>query len=109
MKYQKVATIDELWAGEMMPVECAGHRVLLVNLNNRICAFEDACPHLGTPLSQGSLHGTVLTCSTHGWQFEAGCGRGINPQSARLTSIAVEIKNEDILIEVLNKATPGEP
>ena len=108
MAYQKVATTDELWAGEMMPVECAGRRVLLVNLNDRICAFENACPHLGTPLSQGSLHGNVLACPTHGWQFDAGSGQGINPQSASLTSVAIKVENEDILIGVRDTETQGE-
>jgi len=100
MMFQKVATTDEIWAGEMMPVECAGHCVLLVNLDHTIYAYENACPHLRTPLSEGSLQGKVLTCSTHGWQFDAGNGHGVNPRTARLKPVAVQVENEDILIEI---------
>lgn len=109
MTFLKVATTDELWAGEMMPVECAGHCVLLVNLDHKIYAYENACPHLRTPLSEGSLQGRVLTCSTHGWQFDASSGRGINPQIASLKSVAVQVENEDILIDVCNTATKAQP
>ena len=108
MTFLKVATTDELWAGEMMPVECAGHCVLLVNLDDKIYAYENACPHLRTPLSEGSLQGKMLTCSTHGWQFDASNGRGINPQTASLRPIAVQVENKDILIEVRNATIQGE-
>jgi toluene monooxygenase system ferredoxin subunit len=108
MTFRKVATIEDLWAGEMMPVECAGLCVLLVNLNDKVYAYEDACPHLGTALSEGSLQGKTLTCSTHGWQFDASNGRGINPQTARLKSIPVQLENEDILVEVADATLQGE-
>jgi toluene monooxygenase system ferredoxin subunit len=108
MTFRKVATIEDLWAGEMMPVECAGLCVLLVNLNDKVYAYEDACPHLGTALSEGSLQGKTLTCSTHGWQFDASNGRGINPQTARLKSIPVQVENEDIFVEVAGATPEGE-
>jgi nitrite reductase/ring-hydroxylating ferredoxin subunit len=53
MAFQKVATLDELWSGEMMALESAGQPILLVNLDGRIQAYADPCPHLRTRLSQG--------------------------------------------------------
>ena len=108
MTFRKVATIDDLWAGEMMPVECAGQCILLVNLDDKVYAYEDACPHLGTPLSEGSLQGKMLTCSTHGWQFDASNGGGINPQTARLKSVPVRIENDEILLEMADATPQGE-
>jgi toluene monooxygenase system ferredoxin subunit len=108
MTFRKVATMDDLWAGEMMPVECSGLCVLLVNVDDKVCAYENACPHLGTALSEGSLQGKMLTCCTHGWQFDASNGRGINPQTARLKSIPVQVEDEDILVEVADATPQGE-
>jgi toluene monooxygenase system ferredoxin subunit len=79
MAFRKVATLDELWDGEMMVREIEGHVVLLVNVGSAIQAFVDCCPHLGTRLSQGSL---------------------INPRKACLDSFAVKVENGDILIDV---------
>jgi toluene monooxygenase system ferredoxin subunit len=100
MAFRKVATLDELWDGEMMALETEGQFVLLINVNGGIHAYADSCPHLGTRLSQGSLRRNVLTCSTHGWEFDAGIGQGINPRTACLESFAVKVENGDILIDV---------
>jgi toluene monooxygenase system ferredoxin subunit len=81
MAFRKVATLDELWDGEMTVLEIEGHVVLLVNVDGIIQAYADSCPHLGTRLSQGSLQRNVLTCATHGWEFDACTGQGINPNS----------------------------
>src|SRR3982074_3769151 len=100
MGFRKVATLDQLWDGEMIGLEIQGQVVLLVNLAGSIRAYADCCPHLGTKLSQGSLQRNVLTCSTHGWEFDASTGQGINPKTACLESFAVKVENGDILIDV---------
>jgi toluene monooxygenase system ferredoxin subunit len=84
----------------MMALESAGQPILLVNLEGRIQAYADSCPHLRTRLSQGSLQRNVLVCATHGWQFNASTGQGINPGTACLESFAVEVRNGDILVDV---------
>jgi toluene monooxygenase system ferredoxin subunit len=100
MAFRKVASLDELWDGEMVALEVEGRVVLLVNLSGEIRAYADACPHLGTRLSQGSLRRNLLTCSTHGWEFDVGTGRGINPKTACLESFAVRVENGGIFIDV---------
>ena len=100
MAFRRVASLDELWDGEMMALETDGHVVLLVHVDGGVHAYADSCPHLGTRLSQGSLQRHTLTCSTHRWEFDACTGQGINPKTACLESFAVKIENGDILIDV---------
>jgi toluene monooxygenase system ferredoxin subunit len=100
MAFRRVANLDELWDGEMMVLETEGQVVLLVNVDGGIHAYADSCPHLRTRLSQGSLQRNVLTCATHGWEFDVSTGRGINPKMACLESFAVKIENGDIFIDV---------
>ena len=100
MAFRKVATLDELWDGEMTVLEIEGHVVLLVNVDGAVRAYADSWPHLGTRLSQGSLQRNALTCATHGWEFDPCTGQGINPKTASLESFAVKIENGDILIDV---------
>ena len=100
MGFRKIATLDELWDGEMPVLEIEGRVVLLVNVNGCIHAYADSCPHLGTRLSQGSLQRNVLTCATHGWEFDVSSGQGINPKMACLESFAVKVENGDIFIDV---------
>ena len=100
MPFRKVASRDELWDGEMTVLEIDGRPVLLVNVDGGIYAYADSCPHLGTRLSRGSLRRNVITCSTHGWEFDASRGQGINPKTACLESVAVKVENGDIFIDV---------
>jgi toluene monooxygenase system ferredoxin subunit len=100
MAFQRVATLDELWDGEMIPLEVGEQVVLLVNVEGNIRAYADYCPHLRARLSRGSLHRNVLTCSTHGWEFDAKTGQGINPGAACLESFAVKVEDGEILIDV---------
>lgn len=99
MAFQRVATLDELWDGEMITREIRGQVVLLVNFGGSIRAYADSCPHLRTRLSQGSLQRNVLTCSTHGWEFDVGTGQGINPKTTCLEHFAVKVENGDILVD----------
>jgi toluene monooxygenase system ferredoxin subunit len=100
MAFRKVATLDDVWSGEMMALESEGQPMLLVNVDGSIRAYVDACPHLQTRLSQGSLKRNVLTCSTHGWEFDASTGQGINPKTACLGPVAVKVEDGDILVYV---------
>ncbi|HMJ50702.1 MAG TPA: Rieske 2Fe-2S domain-containing protein [Polyangiaceae bacterium] len=100
MTFGKAATLDELWIGEKLGVVVAGRPVLLVNVEGTICAYEDRCRHKGIALSLGKLEGHVLTCSVHGWIYDARTGAGINPASARLPRFPVRVEGDDILVEV---------
>jgi len=100
MSYCRVATLDELWSGEKLCRMVDNRRVLLVNVDGEVCAYEDRCRHKGVPLSEGHLHGRVLTCAAHGWEYDARTGRGINPENVELPKYAVKIEGNDILVEV---------
>src|ERR1700748_3506962 len=106
MAFKKVATLDELWEGEMMPLEIGGLVVLLVNVGGDIRAYADSCPHLRTRLSRGSLRRNVLTCSTHGWEFDIRTGKGLNRGRACLESFEVKVEDGYILIDVGVAAAP---
>jgi toluene monooxygenase system ferredoxin subunit len=100
MALLKVATLDDLWSEEMMALECEGQPLLLVNVDGGIQAYADSCPHSRTRLSQGSLRRNVLACITHGWEFDARTGQGINPKTACLDSFAVKVENGNILVDI---------
>ena len=54
---------DELWDGDMAGVTVGKEKVLIMRANEKLLAFKDACPHKGTPLSDGDLADGVLTCN----------------------------------------------
>jgi toluene monooxygenase system ferredoxin subunit len=98
--FHKALARESLWQGEMLPLEVAGRRLILIDVGGEVRAFEDRCPHQGVPLSRGRLQGHVLTCWAHHWQYDARTGCGINPQGVELRRLPVEVRGGDIWVEV---------
>jgi toluene monooxygenase system ferredoxin subunit len=100
MTFRKVASLDDLWSGEMLRLDVGGDSILLVNVDDHIYAYADACPHQKSRLSEGSLTGKTLRCARHHWEFDVCTGHGINPQSACLKVVPVSIESRDILLDL---------
>ena len=109
MAYLKIATLDDVWSGEMIGLSVRGIPVLLVNVDGVLRAYSDVCPHLRTPLSRGSLKGEVLSCATHQWQFDARTGCGINPQNVCLERLPVTVQDGDILMDLEHVSAKSAP
>lgn len=96
--WHDVMPLSELWVGELVGVEVAGHNVVLANVDGEVRAYEDRCPHLSSPLSEGMLDGRVLMCSTHLWEFDCLTGAGINPASCGLSAYPVRVEDGTIQV-----------
>jgi toluene monooxygenase system ferredoxin subunit len=96
---ERVATLSDLWIGELRAVIAAGRRIVLARLEDSVHAYADWCPHQRFPLSAGRLEHGHLTCAAHGWVFDAASGCGLNPARARLTSVPVVIQGDDVLVD----------
>ena len=100
MGFQRVASIEDVWSGEMLAVEVNGELVLLVNIDNHIYAYADACPHQNSRLSEGTLTNKILRCARHHWEFDICTGAGVNPQNSCLRVFPVTLIGDDILVDL---------
>jgi toluene monooxygenase system ferredoxin subunit len=99
--WMRAAALDDLWEDEMARVRLAEADVLVVRLSGgEIHAYDNRCPHAGSPLSEGTLHATTLRCDAHFWEFDARTGHGINPRNCRLRRYPVKIVNGDVMVWV---------
>jgi toluene monooxygenase system ferredoxin subunit len=98
--FRKVGNVGDLFVGEKASVVVEGRRVLLVQLEERLLAYDDRCAHRGAALSEGRLEGSVLTCSAHEWRYDARTGCGINPAGIKLRRFALKIEGSDVLVDV---------
>ena len=102
MSFRRVADAASLVPGEMKGLIVGAARVLLVNLDGDVRAYEDSCPHRGVALSCGTLEAETgtLTCAMHLWQYDARTGRGVNPPGVGLRSLEMKVEDGGIWIEV---------
>jgi nitrite reductase/ring-hydroxylating ferredoxin subunit len=70
-----LTTLGNLPPGTGKAFDVGGKRIACFNAGGRIFAIDDACPHDGAPLSEGSLNGTTLTCPWHEAEFDVTCGK----------------------------------
>ena len=75
MSFVRVMDAGDLPEATPTAVEVAGDPVCVVRVEDGVFAFDDVCPHRGTPLSLGSLDGKTLTCSMHQWEFDVTSGK----------------------------------
>jgi nitrite reductase (NADH) small subunit len=100
MALVKVATVGDLPPGRVREIEFANQLFALCNANGEIHCVAGTCPHAGGPLGQGALHGEMLVCPWHGWEFS--CVTGVNDVDEDLTidKYPVVVRGQDVLIEI---------
>ena len=64
-----------------------GQPVAVFNIEGRLYAIGNRCPHRGGPLVRGTLEhrpdtGPAVRCPIHGWLFDLSTGRCINQPAA---------------------------
>ena len=99
MAFRTVLPEKDLWSGEKIGLEIDGRRLLLVNVEGVVRAFEDRCAHQAWPLSRGKLVGRELTCALHQWCYDACTGRGLNPAGVALRSYDVQVSDGRIWVD----------
>jgi toluene monooxygenase system ferredoxin subunit len=107
MNFQRVASLDDLWSGEMVGLEVDGNAILLINIDDHIYAYADVCPHQKSRLSEGSILGNTIRCARHQWEFDICTGHGVNPRNACLKAFPVAVDGRDILLD-LDEARPAQ-
>jgi len=101
LEWIAVATLDDLWEGEMIDVQVRDKLILVVHLaRGDIRAYQGYCPHQKTALADGKLDGHILTCAAHLWQFNLSTGEGVNPKDRQLYRYQVKVEDATISVGI---------
>ncbi len=97
--FTKVADAKDLPLGKSTCVESGGEKVALFNVDGTIYAIADTCTHLGGPLSEGEVDGTVVTCPWHGASFDLTTGSVTGPPAnSGVTRYQVRVEGDEVQI-----------
>jgi len=78
-----------------------GRRVLVVNLDGTLHAWDGTCTHEEADLSTGFLLGERVTCPLHLSVFDLNNGEAVTPPATvPLKKYNLKVENEDIFVEV---------
>jgi nitrite reductase/ring-hydroxylating ferredoxin subunit len=92
--------LDDLVSHGRLTASTGDVRVLVALVDGQVVAYEDACGHRGNSLLEGVIRDCVVTCPAHLWRYDLRTGERHDSPGSRLTSYAVEIIGDDILVDV---------
>lgn len=90
----------KLTPGTMLEFRNGEQQVALCNVGGEIHALDNHCPHRGGPLAQGALHGNMVVCPWHAWEFD--CTNGVCDFNAEIVvrRYAVRVEGDDVLVDI---------
>ncbi len=95
----KLATVNDIPEGKAIIVRAPdGMEIALFNLQGKIFALENVCPHMGGPLGEGDIENCIVTCPWHGWQFDIKSGSCENMPGDDARKVDIEIINDEIFL-----------
>ncbi len=75
-----VAKASEVAPGQLKHIELEdGTQVCLANVGGTFYAIGGECTHMGGPLGEGELDGTIVTCPWHSGEFDVTTGEVKGP------------------------------
>jgi 3-phenylpropionate/trans-cinnamate dioxygenase ferredoxin subunit len=102
MARHRLATTDELRAGELKMVEVAGVRICLARTHDgTFRAVSDTCTHEDASLSEGSIVGSSVECPSHGSLFDlrTGAVTGL-PAITPVRTYTVSVDGDHLVIDL---------
>jgi nitrite reductase (NADH) small subunit len=70
----KVCRIDELEEGRGRKIKAGRYTIAVFRHNEKIYAFQNACPHQNADLADGYIRHEKLFCRLHHWAFDLKTG-----------------------------------
>ena len=74
-----------------LPVRGADEIAVFRTQNNEFYALVNKCPHKQGPLSQGIIHGNVVTCPLHSWNISLQTGEALGEDKGCVPTIPMRV------------------
>jgi nitrite reductase/ring-hydroxylating ferredoxin subunit len=109
-----VCLADDLLPGQRKVVDLNGYPISVFNVEERLYAIQDSCPHMGASLSCGNIAGTmmpsnphqylygyeneIIRCPLHNWEFSLKTGSSLcSPDRIKIKTFHV-VQEENLIV-----------
>ena len=89
----RACSLDELQAAGVKVVATGDRMVALFWHEGRVYAVDNRCPHMGFPLSRGTVRDGILTCHWHHAKFDLAGGCTFDPFADDVAAYQVEVRD----------------
>ncbi|MEE3259363.1 MAG: Rieske (2Fe-2S) protein [Candidatus Latescibacterota bacterium] len=92
--YHQLAPASDFKEGEGKPFTVEGTHLAVFLYEGQFQAVDNRCPHMGYPMSQGSVRDGVLICHWHHWEFDLKTGGCLLTSGDDLKAFPVEVRDD---------------
>ncbi len=98
-EFLEVADLEELREAGRKVVSANGTAIALFYHEGEVRAVDNRCPHMGFPLSEGTVDDGILTCHWHHARFELSCGDTFDPWADDVPTYPVEVRDGAVYVD----------
>jgi nitrite reductase/ring-hydroxylating ferredoxin subunit len=94
----RVGSVTELEQRGCVVISAGGHGIAVFAHDGRFFAVDNRCPHMGFPLSRGTVRDGLLTCHWHHARFDLEGGGTLDPFADNVRSFPVERDGDSVFV-----------
>ena len=102
----RIGSLDEIKAKGCVVASGEGRTVAVFYHEGEVHAVDNRCPHMGFPLSRGSVKDGILTCHWHHARFDLNSGGTFDPWADDVDSFPVEVKEGEVWVNLMSHDDP---
>ena len=95
---KKIANLDEIPIGGSKLVMVDDIPIALFNINGKIIAWDNRCPHRGASLSDGIISEKTIQCKYHLWEFNVSNSCSVANRKIKIKTFTVSVRNKDVFL-----------
>ncbi|MFN8636318.1 MAG: Rieske (2Fe-2S) protein [Chloroflexota bacterium] len=96
----RAGSLEELTQKGCLVVGVGGHTVAVFWHEGRAWAVDNRCPHMGFPLSRGTVCEGLLTCHWHNARFDLASGGTLDPFADDVRAFRTVVQDGQVLVDV---------
>ncbi|MFP4627746.1 MAG: Rieske 2Fe-2S domain-containing protein [Halobacteriales archaeon] len=95
----EVGPVDEVREEAPARLTTDGQAIGVFYHDGTFYATDIRCPHMGFPLTQGTIEDGILTCHWHHARFELECGDTLDPFADDVRTYPVEVRDDRVYVD----------
>lgn len=97
-EFLRVGARTDFPEGRGRAVSVAGSRVAVFHVGGCWYALQDACPHMGASLAEGSVRERRVTCAWHARSFDLATGESDARAGGCARTYEIRVEGDDVLV-----------
>jgi nitrite reductase/ring-hydroxylating ferredoxin subunit/Fe-S cluster biogenesis protein NfuA len=99
-RWSFAARLDAVPEGGVRAAVVAGEPVILSRIGRVVTCFQDACSHLGLPISEGEVADGRIVCPHHGFEYDLMSGECLTAPAVQLRTHAVRLVGDRVEVRL---------